>query len=127
MSARTRKLTEKTGRGTCHMYIVVHILLSLHVSIGYNGWQWFAGGLLCGIGLVGAGSLLTRRILYPNPEVVFQSILPKLRASPEVAQLVARHLQPGLFRAYSHIGGTCLLYTSPSPRDATLSRMPSSA
>lgn len=88
------------------MYIVVHILLSLHVSIGYNGWQWFAGGLLCGIGLVGAGSLLTRRILYPNPEVVFQSILPKLRASPEVAQLVGRHLQPGLFRAYSHIGGT---------------------
>ena len=25
------------------------------------------------------------------------------------------------------IDGTCLLYTSPSPRDATLSRMPSSA
>ena len=25
------------------------------------------------------------------------------------------------------IAGTCLLYTSPSPRDATLSRMPSSA
>ena len=25
------------------------------------------------------------------------------------------------------IWGTCLLYTSPSPRDATLSRMPSSA
>ena len=24
-------------------------------------------------------------------------------------------------------GNTCLLYTSPSPRDATLSRMPSSA
>ena len=27
---------------------------------------------------------------------------------------------------FDHIGG-CLLYTSPSPRDATLSRMPSSA
>ena len=25
------------------------------------------------------------------------------------------------------LGNTCLLYTSPSPRDATLSRMPSSA
>ena len=25
------------------------------------------------------------------------------------------------------MGGNCLLYTSPSPRDATLSRMPSSA
>ena len=27
----------------------------------------------------------------------------------------------------SNILGSCLLYTSPSPRDATLSRMPSSA
>ena len=27
----------------------------------------------------------------------------------------------------SGVGGGCLLYTSPSPRDATLSRMPSSA
>ena len=27
----------------------------------------------------------------------------------------------------SYCGFTCLLYTSPSPRDATLSRMPSSA
>ena len=31
---------------------------------------------------------------------------------------------PGLALFY---GGLCLLYTSPSPRDATLSRMPSSA
>ena len=28
---------------------------------------------------------------------------------------------------YSHVMHICLLYTSPSPRDATLSRMPSSA
>ena len=28
---------------------------------------------------------------------------------------------------YLNDEGTCLLYTSPSPRDATLSRMPSSA
>ena len=32
----------------------------------------------------------------------------------------------GHVRNYS-IGDACLLYTSPSPRDATLSRMPSSA
>ena len=32
-------------------------------------------------------------------------------------------LQPGNGDSYQH----CLLYTSPSPRDATLSRMPSSA
>ena len=28
---------------------------------------------------------------------------------------------------YNNDNGSCLLYTSPSPRDATLSRMPSSA
>ena len=28
---------------------------------------------------------------------------------------------------FGYPGGACLLYTSPSPRDATLSRMPSSA
>ena len=31
------------------------------------------------------------------------------------------------FRKSARIVGDCLLYTSPSPRDATLSRMPSSA
>ena len=30
-------------------------------------------------------------------------------------------------RSFTFITKTCLLYTSPSPRDATLSRMPSSA
>ena len=39
---------------------------------------------------------------------------------------------PQIFFNDQHIGGydevrACLLYTSPSPRDATLSRMPSSA
>ena len=31
------------------------------------------------------------------------------------------------YRAFAYWKGACLLYTSPSPRDATLSRMPSSA
>ena len=33
--------------------------------------------------------------------------------------------QPPVFRLHGRL--RCLLYTSPSPRDATLSRMPSSA
>ena len=32
-----------------------------------------------------------------------------------------------LYQAYTDMARSCLLYTSPSPRDATLSRMPSSA
>ena len=33
----------------------------------------------------------------------------------------------GLKRSIDNVYNSCLLYTSPSPRDATLSRMPSSA
>ena len=39
-------------------------------------------------------------------------------------------LKPGIIKIFSKSGEEsfyCLLYTSPSPRDATLSRMPSSA
>ena len=40
-----------------------------------------------------------------------------------VPQLLRRHPEIQLI----HLNDGCLLYTSPSPRDATLSRMPSSA
>ena len=33
----------------------------------------------------------------------------------------------GYLFTFAKVAGLCLLYTSPSPRDATLSRMPSSA
>ena len=38
--------------------------------------------------------------------------------------LKTQHVKPGKGGAFNQV---CLLYTSPSPRDATLSRMPSSA
>ena len=68
-------------------------------------WQWFAGGVTFALGLVAAGTLLTRRFLYPNPEAVLRSVLPKLRASREVCTLIGHQLEPGLFRAYSRYGG----------------------
>ena len=43
-----------------------------------------------------------------------------------VIAIQTAHQVSGWIPAYT-IGFTCLLYTSPSPRDATLSRMPSSA
>ena len=49
--------------------------------------------------------------------------------NPEVDELLTKHFVE--LRAASPEGSAhvldCLLYTSPSPRDATLSRMPSSA
>ena len=38
-----------------------------------------------------------------------------------------RYLGKGVTKAVDAVNTDCLLYTSPSPRDATLSRMPSSA
>ena len=44
------------------------------------------------------------------------------------AEARAKHLGISVEQALAEIKGeACLLYTSPSPRDATLSRMPSSA
>ena len=44
------------------------------------------------------------------------------------AELIRKALEEKDFIWYGQFPGTtCLLYTSPSPRDATLSRMPSSA
>ena len=63
-----------------------------------------------------------RWILIPNVYAVLnlrfeahRKIGPTRAAVQESAELVARRIE------------VCLLYTSPSPRDATLSRMPSSA
>ena len=49
----------------------------------------------------------------------------------EVYELEDGTIMPGLIDAHVHMGWgsatACLLYTSPSPRDGLLSRMPSSA
>ena len=48
------------------------------------------------------------------------SVMPDLEADLEAYAKVYE-------KAYGEKADICLLYTSPSPRDATLSRMPSSA
>ena len=40
---------------------------------------------------------------------------------------ILKEFEQGIIKAERPFDNTCLLYTSPSPRDATLSRMPSSA
>ena len=52
----------------------------------------------------------------------FQTPLTYLKRDGEVRRQYPPELQP-----MQRSGKGCLLYTSPSPRDATLSRMPSSA
>ena len=72
-------------------------------------------------GVVGAEGRVDVRVRY-RPVTLGTAAM---RLSVEVSQLdSAPHVLDVVGNA---VPGTCLLYTSPSPRDATLSRMPSSA
>ena len=66
-------------------------------------------------------------------DVKFEGELPEILTALEckngdnrLVLEVAQHLGETSVRTIA-MDATCLLYTSPSPRDATLSRMPSSA
>eukprot|EP00731_Ephydatia_muelleri_P016942 Em0010g40a len=46
-----------------------------------------------------------RSLAFPNPNHALMSVLPTLRANPEVRSIVGSNLKPGLFKTYSYIGG----------------------
>ena len=62
--------------------------------------------------------IVLRDKLFEDAEIDY-----RWRSDPELARLDAAIPLTMSFERYLN----CLLYTSPSPRDATLSRMPSSA
>ena len=70
----------------------------------------------------------------PYPHVVLRPAIDdatlKSARREAIHELRADYKETDLFKVYQvphDLGTICLLYTSPSPRDATLSRMPSSA
>ena len=77
---------------------------------------------------IAAAALIDRLVLFERREVtgenppweLFESLMPQVMGA--LATGTAFH-EARLFNVLD----VCLLYTSPSPRDATLSRMPSSA
>ena len=66
---------------------------------------------------------------WPTSQIAIEAAQNALLAGDHFYQ--PNNGKPRLRSALAHymngLYGTCLLYTSPSPRDATLSRMPSSA
>ena len=64
--------------------------------------------------------------LAPMNHSEYAASILKPYVSEKTHWIVKKHGEFQMFYYAHHLGG-CLLYTSPSPRDATLSRMPSSA
>ena len=65
-----------------------------------------------------------RYVVLDNKEL--NKLVPSItKLNPHKA--TSGHSHDGQEEVYVFTSGTCLLYTSPSPRDAQLSRMPSSA
>ena len=92
-------------------WVAPHILPDgLGTDIQYSGTIW--DGSINGLDIIGNTQFQL------NPKSLFSSDLPlSFQTSSLVMQLSGQTSRYNI----------CLLYTSPSPRDATLSRMPSSA
>jgi len=84
----------------------------------------------------GAGGWMHYSLLSGNRTVIIQESDLHLRRNPTLDSRVNARLQSGVVAWLGEcrdgwcaieVRGTCLLYTSPSPRDRTRSRMPSSA
>ena len=63
----------------------------------------YTAGVGSGLAAVGA-FYFARKLAFPNPNHALMSVLPTLRANPEVRSLVGSNLRPGLFKTYSYIG-----------------------
>ena len=61
-----------------------------------------------------------------KPETLWIQVFPKPRRADPRLDYTAQWSSNDRF-TYTDLSGSCLLYTSPSPRDRTRSRMPSSA
>ena len=74
------------------------------------------------IGNIGATSIRAETIAFTEAYAEIEATFMVRADSPlkEIAEVDAEGIRIA-------VSGSCLLYTSPSPRDATLSRMPSSA
>ena len=93
---------------------------SAHFEVGVSHQRVaLNGALLCD--LVATGLVDVHAGKSPSVSLVDGAVA-RSEGHPALAHGVARVEKKGQPSVYS-----CLLYTSPSPRDATLSRMPSSA
>ena len=91
-------------------------------------YAWLIGSIVAICGAISYGQL-AQRITESGGEYLFLSrmVHPSIGFVAGWVSLLAGFTGAIAFAATAFESYACLLYTSPSPRDATLSRMPSSA
>ena len=72
------------------------------------------------------GAVHTAQLLGVSPEVIYKTLVLEDGNGGHFVAVIAAQAELDLKKTAAHFG-VCLLYTSPSPRDGLLSRMPSSA
>ena len=103
--------------------LVPDVLPAKFPNLLVNGSAGIAVGMATNIPPHNLGEIIDGTIaLINNPKITIDELI-KIIPGPDFPTGATISGRAGIIKAYK----TCLLYTSPSPRDATLSRMPSSA
>ena len=112
--------------------------ISLRNSATSDSGLWWPGTITSSDTSASQGAMVTKRWWFDGLLVnrFVNSVVMSVRPEAPIDKTTGMQIptiylgsRGGVSIIHSNVGdtGTCLLYTSPSPRDATLSRMPSSA
>ena len=83
--------------------------------------------LILAIGLLSLASFAQKNELKAIEKAIKKGQLNEAKAAVASLEVSEASIQPKYKAKYYYLKGSCLLYTSPSPRDRQKSRMPSSA
>ena len=108
------EVTIPPGQTSGHLYIELSIAGGIHLGHGVMDLRYYEGGRECGQPCTVTGTVNAKMQLFAMDVVI---------PAGNALELVISQTNDD----YIPSPVSCLLYTSPSPRDATLSRMPSSA
>ena len=92
-----------------------------------GGWSWFAIAVGGGVGAVARFMVARQMGHWLGTYLPYGTLTVNALGSWMLGFLSVYLLDRPEVSPLIRLGLACLLYTSPSPRDATLSRMPSSA
>jgi len=122
------KLFTSDGEGVSSLLITV-IIAGLVVALLFNGrYGMVEKILIVFVTVMGLSFLLSSVLIIQEPQAVLSGLIPRIPSGENAGLIIAGMIGTTMGGVlYVVRSSTCLLYTSPSPRDSGESRMPSSA